>query len=191
VSLVIEPAMEEGQKLGSVGALKFFADAARGREGGGEDMMVINGDNVFEFDLSAFADFYEEKGGVTFGIYDTGSIDEARKMGVVLAGDDGVVQDFEEKPEHPKTTTVSTGIYIFPSSSIGMISQYIEEGNSPDRMGDFLAWLLSRQKLYAFVFRERWFDIGTPETYMQADREMSGQDTEMTGGGAGSGGKDG
>jgi len=168
INLVIEPAMEEGQKLGSIGALQFFIEHAAIDD----DLLVINGDNLFEFDMPAFVAFYREKGGFTFGVYDTKDPEEAKKMGVVLTDSTGRVVDFEEKPEHPKTTQVSTGIYAFPSRALPLIKEYISEGNSPDRLGDFLIWLMGRQPIYAFAFEGKWFDIGTPETYRLADEEF-------------------
>lgn len=164
IRLIVEPHMEEGQKLGSIGALQFFIE----REKINEDLLVINGDNLFGFSLRDLLDFYSEKKGFVFGVYDTKSIEEARKMGVVLSDQNGNVMDFEEKPERPKSTRVSTGIYVFPKEVLPLIKQYIDEGNNPDRMGDFLAWLMKRQEIYAFVFKEPWFDIGTPDTYRKA-----------------------
>jgi len=166
--LVIEPALDEGQKLGSIGALQFFIDE-RGMD---DDLLVINGDNIFEFSLKDLLAFYNDKKTFVFGVYDTKNMEEARKMGVVLSNQDGKVMDFEEKPEKPKSTTVSTGIYMFPKDSLSLIKQYIDEGNSPDRMGDLLIWLMKKQDIHAFVFRERWFDIGTPETYNIAKNEI-------------------
>jgi len=168
VDLFVEPATKEGQKLGSIGALDFFVK----QKGVEDDLLVINGDNLFEFRLDELVDFFKRKGTLVFGAYDTQSIDEARKMGVVQSDHGGLVLDFEEKPEKPKSTTVSTGIYLFPKGSLPLISQYISEGNSPDRMGDLLIWLKQRQPIHTFTFSGRWFDIGSPETYRKADEEF-------------------
>jgi glucose-1-phosphate thymidylyltransferase len=168
IDLIVEPALSEGQKLGSIGALKFFVDQKQIDE----DLLVINGDNLFEFNLKNFVDFFKEKKTFVNGVYDTKSIDEARKLGVVLSDQDGKVMDFEEKPENPKSTTISTGIYVFPRATVQKINQYIEDGNSPDRMGDLLIWLMKQQSLHAFVFNEQWFDIGSPDTYMKAEKEF-------------------
>jgi glucose-1-phosphate thymidylyltransferase len=168
VGLVVEPVTEEGQKLGSIGALQFFIE----QENVDDDLLVINGDNIFQFSLNGLVDFFREKNTFVFGVYDTRSVSEAMKMGVVLSDQNGMVMDFEEKPGKPKSTTVSTGIYMFPRESLPLIKQYIDDGNSPDRMGDLLVWLMKRQSIHAFVFRERWFDIGSADTYRQAEEEF-------------------
>jgi len=164
IELVIEPAMEEGQKLGSIGALQYLID----EKAVGEELLVINGDNLFDFSLRELVEFYREKGTFIFGLYDIGSPKEARKFGVVVVGRDGLVTGFEEKPERPKSTLVSTGIYVFPKNCLPLIKHYINEGRSPDRLGDLLSWLLEKRALHAFVFSGRWFDIGSPETYEEA-----------------------
>jgi glucose-1-phosphate thymidylyltransferase len=169
IDLLVEPAMEEGQKLGSIGALKFFVDQSQIED----DLLVINGDNLFEFNLRNFMDYYKEKSTIINGVFDTKSISEAQKLGVVLSDQNGLVMDFEEKPEKPKSTTVSTGIYLFPKSNVPLIRQYIEEGNSPDRMGDLLIWMMKSRPIHAFVFSEPWFDIGSPETYRKAGEDFN------------------
>lgn len=166
--LVVEPIMEEGQKLGSVGALNFFIKENKIDE----DLLIINGDNLFKSGLNECLEFYGKRGTFVFGVYDTGSIDEARKLGVVICDQNRRVIDFEEKPKNPKGTQVSTGIYIMPRSVIPMIRNYIKEGNSADRMGDFLAWLMKRHEMHAFAISDKWFDIGTPDTYKKAKEEF-------------------
>lgn len=168
VKIIIEPSLEEGQKLGSVGALKFFIE----KTGIDEDLLVIAGDNVFDFELDEYMEFCVGKDSFVFGVFDSKSIDEARKMGVVLMDDDGRVSSFEEKPQNPKSTLVSTGIYMFPKSVLPIIREYEAEGNSTDRMGDLLAWMMKRRTIYAFKFVGRWYDIGTPDTYRKADRDF-------------------
>lgn len=168
IDLLVEPAMDEGQKLGSIGAVNYFVN----QEHVDEDLLVINGDNLFEFDLAKFMNFQNERGTFAFGVYDTKSIDEARKLGVVLSDQNGLVMDFEEKPANPKSTTVSTGIYFFPKNVVPQIKQYIDEGNSADRMGDLLIWIRKSQDIHAFVFSEPWFDIGSPDTYKQAEEKF-------------------
>jgi glucose-1-phosphate thymidylyltransferase len=168
LELVVEPAAGEGKKLGSMGALDFFINDRKIDD----DLLVINGDNIFEDELGRFLDFCERKGAFVFGVHDTKSIEESRKMGVVLMDGKGRVTDFEEKPENPKSTLVSTGIYVIPRRLLRMVGQYVKEGNSTDRFGDFLIWLMGSHTLYALPFEGRWFDIGTPDTYRAADEEL-------------------
>lgn len=44
-------------------------------------------------------------------------------------------------------------------------AKYIDEGKNPDAPGYFLQWLINKQNIHGVVYRSKWFDIGTIETY--------------------------
>ena len=54
-----------------------------------------------------------------------------------------------------------------------LISRYLEEGNNPDQPGRLAEWLYTRTAFYVWPIPGKWYDIGTPETLEQADREFS------------------
>ncbi len=164
LKLVVEPHTTDHKKLGSMGALKYLIES----EKIDDDLMVINGDNVFDFDLNRLVKFFNEKDKLVIGFYDVKSLEEARKMGVGRLNTYGKLVEFEEKPEKPKSTLVSTGCYIFPRSSLEMVSFYLAGKNSPDAPGYFVKWFYTRWKVYGFVFKEKWFDIGSLETLREA-----------------------
>jgi glucose-1-phosphate thymidylyltransferase len=159
--IVHEETASEEQKLGAVGALAWLVE----NEKISEDVMVINGDNLFRFNLQKFIELFRTSGGPVLGVYDIKSIDEAKRMGVVMLDSNGNICDFQEKPAEPKSTLISTGIYIFPAGLLGLFRQYLNEGNDRDRIGSFIAWLYKKHKVRAHVFMEQWYDIGTIETY--------------------------
>ena len=64
---------------------------------------------------------------------------------------DNIVVDFQEKPENPKSTLISTGIYLFPKRTIPLIKKYVDEGNNPDKSGSFIEWLYGIDKVYTYV----------------------------------------
>ncbi|GAB3673203.1 hypothetical protein GCM10028856_27540 [Halopiger thermotolerans] len=76
--------------------------------------------------------------------------------------------DFEEKPESPASSLVSIACYGFPAESIDLLDTYLEDGNNPDEPGWFVQWLQNRTPTYAFSFDGAWYDIGTPESYLDA-----------------------
>ena len=161
--LTVEETTAEQEKFGVVGALEQLVD----RENIDDDTLVIAGDNVISFDVSEFVDFFESKDGSALAAYDVGSRERARAYGLVDLDGDRVV-DFQEKPEDPNSTLVSIACYAFDAGSIPLLSEYLEEGNNPDEPGWFIQWLQARRSVYAYPFEEAWFDIGTPESYLEA-----------------------
>lgn len=161
--LSIEETVAEDEKMGVIGALAQLFD----REGIEEDVLVIGGDNLFSFDLSTFIDFFDQKSGPCLAAYDVKSRAAATAYGLVALEGDRIV-DFQEKPDDPKSTLVSIACYAFPAAVIERFDEYLADDNNPDEPGWFIQWLQSRQAVYAFDFDGTWFDIGTPESYLDA-----------------------
>ncbi len=161
--LSVEDTSEEDEKFGVVGALAQLVE----REEVDDDLVVIAGDNLISFDVGDFVNFFEEKGKSCLAAYDVGSKELAKAYGLVELDGDRVV-DFQEKPQDPKSTLVSIACYAFTEDTLPLLEQYLEGGNNPDEPGWFLQWLQSRNPVYAYIFEEAWFDIGTPESYLEA-----------------------
>jgi glucose-1-phosphate thymidylyltransferase len=162
-TLSVEDTTGEDEKFGVMGALAQLVD----RENVDDDLVVIAGDNLISFDVSEFVDFFAEKDAPTIAAYDVGSLERAKSYGLVNLDGDEVI-DFQEKPDDPKSTLVSIACYAYPKEVVSDIDTYLNEDGNPDEPGWFVQWLQSRQSVYAFTFEGAWFDIGTPESYLDA-----------------------
>jgi glucose-1-phosphate thymidylyltransferase len=161
--LSIEDTAAEDEKFGVVGALAQLVE----REGiDDEDLLVVAGDNLISFDLPEFIDAFESNDEPTLAAYDVGSYERATSYGVVELDGNEVV-DFEEKPDDPSSTLVSIACYAFPADAI-RFEEYLEDGNNPDEPGWFIQWLVDTGTVCAFPFDDAWFDIGTPQSYLDA-----------------------
>ncbi len=157
-------------RLGAIGDLDLALRAADIRE----DFIVINGDNLFTFGLGPIVDFYRAHGN-TIVLYDVRSKDVARQMGIARCDESGRVVEFVEKPPEPPSTLVSIGIYLYRPEIRDLVRTYLNQGNPPDRTGDFVAWLHKQTTVYGYRVSNEdgiWYDIGTPEQYREADRLM-------------------
>ena len=161
--LSIEETTEEDEKFGVVGALAQLVD----REGiDDEDLLVIAGDNLISFDVSAFLDFFDDHRVPTLAAYDVGAPADASGYGVIDVDGNQVI-DFEEKPDDPASSLVSIACYAFPADEV-RFDEYLADGNNPDEPGWFIQWLVDRCSVRAFSFSGAWYDIGTPEGYLDA-----------------------
>lgn len=161
-TLSIEDTTAESEKFGVIGALAQLIE----REGVDDDLLVIAGDNLMGFDVADFIDYFESKEKPTLAAYDVGSREKATSYGLLALNDEQVV-DFQEKPDDPKSTLVSIACYAFTADSL-RFSEYLAGDNNPDEPGWFIEWLQAREEVYAYCFDEPWFDIGTPESYLEA-----------------------
>ncbi|MGH3003173.1 MAG: nucleotidyltransferase family protein [Gaiellaceae bacterium] len=156
-------------RLGAIGDLQLVVD----RIGEGDDLLVIAGDNLFEFSLPDFVGFWRSKGVASaVAVRDVGSRELASRYGIVeLAGDDRVV-DFVEKPVDPPSTLAATATYLFHRRHVPLVRTYLGDGNPPDQPGRFVAWLQQREPVYGWTFHARWFDIGDREQLLEADNRL-------------------
>ena len=90
-------------------------------------------------------------------------------------GEDGYINDFEEKPAHPKSDLASMGIYIFTWSKLRQA--LIDDNADPNSQQDFgkniIPNLLNAgEKLWAYRFKGYWRDVGTITSLWDANMDM-------------------
>ncbi len=134
-----------------------------------DDLLVLGGDNLFEFDLNDFIGFAREKGGGAVALRDVGDLKAATKYGIVALGEDERVIEFIEKPENPKSTLAAMCVYFFPKKTLGLIKKYLAAGLNKDQPGNYISWLSENDRVYGFTIKDEWFDIGDKRQLRQAD----------------------
>ena len=91
------------------------------------------------------------------------------------AHEDGTIYEFEEKPEHPKSTLASMGIYIFTYKQLR--KYLVADAKDKDSKHDFgmniiPAMLNDNKKLYAWEFDGYWKDVGTVDSLWEANMDL-------------------
>ena len=156
-------------RLGAIGDLLFVIEQAQLDD----DLLVIAGDNLFEFSLADFAAFWATKGTASaVAVRDIGSLELASQYGIVALGDDGRVVDFEEKPADPPSTLAATATYIFHREHARLIRGYLAGEHGADQPGRFVGWLQRREPVYGWPFDSTWYDIGNHEQLLEADNRL-------------------
>jgi glucose-1-phosphate thymidylyltransferase len=160
----------EDDRLGAIGAVRFVVDEA-GIEG--EDLLVVAGDNLFDFSLDDYVRWWRERGDASaVALYDVGDPELARKYGIVAVADDGRIESFEEKPDRPKSTLAATAAYLYHHAHVPLLHRYLAEGNSPDQPGRFIAWLHTRAPVFGHRVEGEWRDIGDADQLLEADNRL-------------------
>lgn len=135
-----------------------------------EDLLIILGDNLFEYSLRSSMNFFLEKKFPVVVLSKLSSMELAKNFGVLVLDKDGKVIRFEEKPKKPKSTLISTGIYFFPKTSLGMIKDYNKSKHKGDSFGYFLKYLFGKVDFYGYLPKGKFVDIGSLEDYKKANR---------------------
>ena len=157
----------DSDKLGAIGDINLSILRGELHNSG---LIVVAGDNLFSQSLEDFGRFCQEKNQPVLGVYDVGSLEEAKKYGVVAVGPNGEITSFEEKPAEPKSTLIGIALYYYPQHTIPMFSTYLAAGNTPDQPGRFVQWLYQHTPVQTWQVPGTWFDVGSKETLEEANR---------------------
>jgi glucose-1-phosphate thymidylyltransferase len=155
-------------RLGAIGDVRFVRDET----GWDDDLLVIAGDNLFDYSLADFVRFAAEKGASAVAVYDVGDRELATQYGVIDLDADNRVVGFVEKPAEPPTTLCATATYLYAREHAGLVDTYLGEGNPPDQPGHFIAWLHRREPVYGFRIPGGWYDIGDAAQLLEADNRL-------------------
>lgn len=153
---------EEKELLGSAGTLaqnrRFVANDG--------EFLVLYGDVLTNLDLRALIKFHREKKlPATLGLY---RVPDPRRCGIVELDENGVVNGFVEKPEHPKSDLAFAGVMVAQQE----IFDFIPQERSADIGFHVLPKLLGR--MAAMEIHSFLLDIGTMENYRAAQRLWPG-----------------
>lgn len=140
-----------------------------------DDLMVLAGDNLFDFSLADFAAFQNSVQADCITAHKEKRLEALRKTGVAEIDSKGRVLSFEEKPKNPQSDYAVPPFYIYKKDTLPLIQTYISEGNNPDAPGQFVGWLVDKKPVYAYRFSGKRHDIGSLESYREAQKLFIGQ----------------
>ncbi len=165
-TIVNDGSTDDTNKLGAIGDLNLVLE----REKVDDDLIVVAGDNLFSESLEQFGTYCSQAGGPVLGVYDVGSLDQAKKYGVVDVDAMGKLLSFVEKPAVPASTLIGIALYYYPKATLPKIGQYLAEGNNPDQPGRLIQWLYPHETVHTWSVPGIWYDIGSKETLEEANR---------------------
>lgn len=138
------------------------------------DMMVIAGDNVLDFSLCKFIEYYKEKNASCIMRYYEKNFERCKKSGVVEADGEDIILSMEEKPENPKTQWLAPPFYIYTADDAKKIEEALKNGCGKDAPGSFAAWLSQNTKVCAMEMPGKRYDIGNIESYENVQKDYTG-----------------
>lgn len=138
-----------------------------------EYLLILSGDHIYKMDYEVMLDFHKEKkAAVTIAVMPV-PIEEAKRFGVMITDNDRKITDFEEKPENPRSNLASMGIYIFDWKVLK--EALLKNAEQPAL--DFGKHIIpfchdNGLPLYAYEFNGYWKDVGTLNSYWEANMEL-------------------
>lgn len=136
-------------------------------------VLILSGDHIYKMDYEVMLDYHKQNGAeATIAVMPV-PIEEASRFGVIITDENHKIEDFEEKPENPRSNLASMGIYIFNWKALK--DSLIALSNQPGLdFGKHIIPYLHKQKapLYAYEFNGYWKDVGTLSSYWEANMEL-------------------
>ena len=173
IGVVDDQTTTNENRLGAIGDLAY---TLKQNKVGAEDLLVIAGDNFFDFDLKSFTAFgVSKRPHPVIAVCDVGDLELAKQYGLVKTGPDSRVLEFFEKPANPPTTLASCGLYWLPAEARVLLDRYLAGGHNTDQPGHYMRWLAETDRLYASSLKGQWLDIGDHASYEKANQLFSGK----------------
>lgn len=153
----------EEAPMGTAGSVKLAEDSLD------ETFIVISGDALTDFDLTALVRFHKKKGAlVTIALK---RVPNPLEFGVVVIDEEGRIQRFLEKPTWGQvfSDTVNTGIYVLEPE----VFRHMPRGEPYDFSQELFPKLLSMgAPLYGCIAEGYWQDIGSLQQFLTANRDL-------------------
>ena len=140
-----------------------------------EYLLILSGDHIYKMDYSEMLNFHKQRNAdATIAVIPV-PLEEASRFGIMNADAEGMILEFEEKPEKPKSNLASMGIYIFNWKLLRkMLTDDMVNPNSSHDFGkDIIPTMLADDKrLFAYKFQGYWKDVGTIDSLWEANMDL-------------------
>ena len=140
-----------------------------------EYLLILSGDHIYKMDYSKMLDFHKEnKADATIAVIEVPEADVSR-FGIMSTNEDGTIYEFTEKPKESESKLASMGVYIFSWSNLRkMLMEDSEDEKSDHDFGkNIIPKMLGQgEKLVAFPFSGYWKDVGTIDSYWEANLDL-------------------
>lgn len=138
-----------------------------------EYVLILSGDHIYKMNYEVMLDFHKENNAdVTIAAMPV-PWEEANRFGLVITDENKQIQEFEEKPEHPRSNLASMGIYIFNWSVLREALVTMSEQRGCDFGKHIIPYCRENgRRLFAYEYNGYWKDVGTLGSYWEANMEL-------------------
>ncbi len=136
-------------------------------------VLILGGDHIYKMDYEVMLDYHKSKNAdLTIAAMPV-PIEEASRFGVIITDENNRIDDFEEKPAHPRSNLANMGIYIFNWPVLR--EALIEMKDIPEC--DFGKHIIPKihadgKRLFCYEYNGYWKDVGTLGSYWEANMEL-------------------
>ncbi len=134
------------------------------------DLLVVAADNILYFKFQEFVDFFKQKATSCIMCHEQPSVEKLQRTGVIEVDDDWRVRSMEEKPQVPKSHWAVPPFYIYRKEDLDLIRHSVENGCGKDAPGNLAHYMVEHTTMHAWPMTAGRFDIGSLDTYYEAQK---------------------
>ena len=138
-----------------------------------EYVLILSGDHIYKMDYEVMLNFHKKNGAeVTIAVMPV-PMEEASRFGIMITDENRRIVDFEEKPAQPRSNLASMGIYIFNWKTLKEALLTLLDQPALDFGKHIIPFCHEKgSPLYAYEFNGYWKDVGTLNSYWEANMEL-------------------
>ena len=145
-------------------------------------VLILSGDHLYKMDYNDMLQYHKKvNADLTVSVINV-SLDEASRFGIMSVDEEQHITKFTEKPKKPESTLASMGIYIFTWSVLrkALVEDSTDKNSEHDFGKNIIPNMLKDEKrLFAYEFKGYWKDIGTIDSYYEANMDLLRDDPHM------------
>jgi len=144
-----------------------------------EYVLILSGDHIYKMDYRWMLKEHEENDAELTIAVQPVPIEEASRFGIFEVDQNKKILNFEEKPAEPKSNLASMGIYIFNTDSLLEYLQKLENHDLDFGNHVIPAMIHEERKVYVHTYDSYWKDVGTYDSYLEANLDLIKKSEEV------------
>ena len=153
-----------------------------------EYVLILSGDHIYKMNYEKMLAYHQMKqADATIAVLQV-TLEEATRFGIMNCDKDDMIEEFEEKPAHPKSNLASMGIYIFNYKTLRkyLLADDKDANSSHDFGKDIIpTYLNDHRRLAAYRFKGYWKDVGTVDSLWESNMDLLDSNNQLDLGDAG------
>lgn len=143
-----------------------------------DPVFAVQGDNIFDININELIEFHQRKEAVmTIALR---PVENVAGYGIAELNKDMEIRRFVEKPskDEAPSNLANTGLYLVTPQIREIfkekeVQEMIKNQRRLDFGYDFIPYLIrTGRPVYGYVLKGSWYDVGTPERYLEAMCDM-------------------
>jgi glucose-1-phosphate adenylyltransferase len=137
-----------------------------------DEVLILSGDHVYTMRYEEMINFHcQQQADITIGVTAV-PWNETNRFGIMLLDDNNRVVAFEEKPSQPKSNLASMGIYVFNKDILSKVLEDAHRRGLQDFGSQIIPDAIAKYQIYGYKYQGYWRDVGTIESYWQANMDL-------------------